>query len=159
MTASLDIGFAPGQRVGLLGGSFNPAHAAHLEISLIALRLLGLHKIVWMVSPQNPLKPEKGMAALDTRVTNARSVARHPDVIVSKVEEQLGTRYTADTIAAIRRRFPFVRFVFLLGADNLLQLPRWHRWTNIVERVAQSDPVQRLRSAPWAFWSVWAWAR
>lgn len=136
MRQRLDIHFAPGQTVGLLGGSFNPAHAAHLEISLTALRLLRLDKIVWMVSPQNPLKPKAGMAPLDARMQSARDCAAgHKDIIISRLEEQIGTEYTVDTVSALRRRFRGVRFIFLLGSDNLLQLPHWRQWARLFQLV------------------------
>lgn len=120
-----------GLSVGLLGGSFNPAHAGHRHISLYALKTLGLDRVWWLVSPQNPLKPADGMAALVERLDAARAVARHPAVTVTGLEVALGTRYTADTLAALTRRFPRTRFVWLMGADNLRQIPRWQHWTRI----------------------------
>lgn len=122
-------------RVGLLGGSFNPAHDGHRHISLEALKLLRLDAVWWLVSPQNPLKPSEGMAGLADRVEGARRVARHPRIVVTDIERQLGTRYTADTLTALSGRFPRTRFVWLMGADNLLQLPRWDRWTVIFHTV------------------------
>jgi len=124
-----------GLRIGLLGGSFNPAHAGHRHISLYALKSLSLDRVWWLVSPQNPLKPARGMASLDERLAWARAVARHPRITVTAVETELGTRYTADTIAELVRRFPRTRFVWLMGADNLRQIPRWKRWTRIFESV------------------------
>jgi nicotinate-nucleotide adenylyltransferase len=124
-----------GLRIGLLGGSFNPAHAGHRHVSLEALQLLGLDQVWWLVSPQNPLKPAEGMAPLDERVAAARAVADHPAIVVTDIERTLGTRYTADTLAAFRRRFPRARFVWLMGADNLGQVPRWRHWTRIFETV------------------------
>ncbi|HET8728806.1 MAG TPA: nicotinate-nucleotide adenylyltransferase [Alphaproteobacteria bacterium] len=122
-------------RVGLLGGSFNPAHEGHRHISLEALRLLGLDQVWWLVSPQNPLKPSAGMAPLDRRLRRARDIANHPAIIATDLERQIGTRYTAETLAALTSRFPRTRFVWLMGADNLMQLPRWRRWTLIFETV------------------------
>lgn len=119
------------RRVGILGGSFNPAHSGHLEISRTALRKLGLDEIWWLVSPQNPLKPQSGMASLAERVESARTLARSPSVRVIAMEEELRTRYTADTLTALRRRFPRTRFVWLMGADNLTDISRWERWTQI----------------------------
>ena len=116
------------RRVGLLGGSFNPAHDGHRHVSLLALKRLGLDAVWWLVSPQNPLKPESGMAPLADRLARARAVARHPRIRPTDIETRLGTRYTVDTVRALRRRWPHIRFVWLIGADNLLQLPRWHRW-------------------------------
>ena len=120
-----------GRRVGLLGGSFNPAHAGHRHISLEALKRLRLDEVWWLVSPQNPLKPAAGMAPYPERLAEARRVADHPRLRVTDIEGQLGTRYTADTLAALRRRFPRTRFVWLMGADNLVQIRRWARWRDI----------------------------
>ncbi|MBP2295231.1 nicotinate-nucleotide adenylyltransferase [Azospirillum rugosum] len=124
-----------GLRIGLLGGSFNPAHAGHRHISLHALKALGLDQVWWLVSPQNPLKPVRGMASLPERMAEARGVARHPRIRVTDIERDLGTRYTADTLAELKRRFPRTRFVWLMGADNLRQIPRWRDWTRIFRLV------------------------
>ncbi len=126
--------FAPA-RVGLLGGSFNPAHGGHLHVSLLALRHLGLDQVWWLVSPQNPLKPAAGMAGYAERLAWAARVARHPRLRVSDIEAALGTRYTADTLAALARRFRDTRFVWLMGADNLAEMPAWRRWTRIFDTV------------------------
>jgi nicotinate-nucleotide adenylyltransferase len=124
-------------RIGLLGGSFNPAHEGHLHISRLALQRLGLDYVWWLVSPQNPLKPERGMAPLAERLRGAVITARrHPRIRVSAIEARLGTRYTADTLAALRRHFPATRFVWLMGADNLAQMPRWRRWSRIFHLAA-----------------------
>ena len=120
-------------KIGLLGGSFNPAHEGHRHISLLALKQLQLDQVWWLVSPQNPLKEQKGMAPLAERLAGAAAMARHPAIRASDLESRLGTRYTVDTLAALRRRWPRHGFVWMMGADNLLQLPRWHRWTEIVE--------------------------
>jgi len=118
----------PGRRIGLLGGSFNPAHRGHLEISRSALERLGLDQVWWLVSPQNPLKPERGMAPLGQRLTGAQRLARDPRIRASALESALGTTYTADTVTAIARRFPRCRFVWLMGADNLVQISKWKDW-------------------------------
>jgi len=123
------------RRIGLLGGSFNPAHAGHRHISLMALRRLRLDEVWWLVSPQNPLKPVAGMAPLAERVAGARTVAAHPGIRVTGIEKALGTRYTADTLPALTRRFPLARFVWLMGADNLVEIPRWNRWRRIFATV------------------------
>jgi nicotinate-nucleotide adenylyltransferase len=120
-------------RIGLLGGSFNPAHRGHRHISLLALKLLALDEIWWLVSPQNPLKPVLGMASFEERLSAAARAAHHPHIKVTDLEARLGTSYTADTLAALRLRFPLTRFVWLMGADNLRQIPRWERWTRIFE--------------------------
>ncbi|MGE0155028.1 MAG: nicotinate-nucleotide adenylyltransferase [Reyranellaceae bacterium] len=129
------LGIGTRRRVGLLGGSFNPAHEGHRHVSLTALKKLGLDEIWWLVSPQNPLKPVAGMAPLDERLAQARRTARHRRIKVTDIETRLGTRYTADTIAALRRHFPRLDFVWLMGADNLAQIARWDRWQSIFEAV------------------------
>lgn len=126
---------APGLKVGLLGGSFNPAHEGHLHVTRMCLRTLGLDRVWWLVSPQNPLKPDKGMAPFDKRFASAEKMARDPRICVSDIEARLGTRYTADTLATLTGRFPQIRFVWLMGADNMIQLPRWSRWRDIVATV------------------------
>jgi len=126
---------AAGARVGLLGGSFNPAHGGHRAISLEALRRLRLDEVWWLVSPQNPLKAAEDMAPLPARLERARRCASHPRIRPTALEDVLGTRYSVDTLAALTARFPRVRFVFLIGADNLLQLPRWRRWQEIFHLV------------------------
>ncbi len=118
-------------RVGLLGGSFNPAHDGHLHVSREALRRLGLDEVWWMVSPQNPLKDTVGMAPFETRVASARAAARDRRIRVTDIERRLGTRYTAHTLACLRARRPRHRFVWLMGADNLHQMSRWRGWTSI----------------------------
>jgi len=123
--------------VGLLGGSFNPAHAGHRYLSELALSVLALDRVWWLVSPQNPLKPERGMAPYAERLAGARAAARDPRIRVSDLEQRLDIRYTAETIAALRARFPLHRFVWIMGADNLDEIPRWHRW----ERIFESVPV------------------
>ena len=123
------------RRIGLLGGSFNPAHAGHRYISMEALRRLDLDEVWWLVSPQNPLKPEAGMAPFNQRLAHAASVARHPRIRVSAIEAEMGTRYTADTLALLVRRFPAARFVWLMGADNLMQIPKWRDWSKIFKTV------------------------
>ena len=133
-------------RVGLLGGSFNPAHAGHRHISEVALKRLALDEVWWLVSPQNPLKASAGMAPLPERLASARAAARHPGIRVTDIEKALGTRYTVDTLAALRRRFPAARFVWLMGADNLAQLPRWRGWTRIVRTV----PIAILARTPYS---------
>ncbi len=122
-------------RVGLLGGSFNPAHAGHRHVALEALRRLGLDQVWLMVTPGNPLKPRDGMAPFAERLGSARAVADGRRVIATDIERRLGTRYTADTLRLLRRRFPHTRFIWLMGADNLRQLPRWNFWLRIARTV------------------------
>ncbi len=118
-------------RVGLLGGSFNPAHDGHRHISLTALRSLGLDEIWWLVSPQNPLKSPAEMAPLERRMAVAEQVSHHPRIRVTALESHLGTRFTADTLSKVRHLFPATRFVWLMGADNLVQIPQWRDWQKI----------------------------
>jgi len=122
-----------GLRIGLLGGSFNPAHEGHRHISLFALQRLRLDAVWWLVSPQNPLKSVEGMASFEDRFASAEAIARHPKILVSDIESRLGTRYTIDTLRALRRRKGKHRFVWIMGADNLIQLPRWRDWKPICE--------------------------
>lgn len=126
---------ARGLRIGLLGGSFNPAHHGHCHISDVAMKRLGLDYVWWLVAPQNPLKPSMGMAPLDNRLAHARRCAAHPRRVVMDIERVLGTRYTIDTIGALQRRFPGVHFVWLMGSDNLEQFHRWKRWREIAMRL------------------------
>ncbi|MCA3274331.1 MAG: nicotinate-nucleotide adenylyltransferase [Roseomonas sp.] len=133
------------RRIGLLGGSFNPAHAGHLHVARHAMRALGLDQVWLVVSPGNPLKPRAGMAPLSERLASARRIADGRRVIATDIERALGTRFTADTLAKLRRRFPRAAFVFLMGADNLVQLPRWKSW----RRIAGSTPLAVLPRPGW----------
>lgn len=123
------------KRIGLLGGSFNPAHRGHRRLSLHALRALGLDEVWWLVSPGNPLKPDAGMAPYAARLASARRMARHAPIRVSEVEKRLKTRYTADTLAKLPRLHPKHRFIWLMGADNLAQFHQWRDWRNIARQV------------------------
>jgi nicotinate-nucleotide adenylyltransferase len=133
------------RRIGLLGGSFNPAHAGHRHVARQALRALGLDQVWLLVSPGNPLKPRAGMAPLAERLASARRIADGRRVIATDIERALGTRFTADTLAKLRQRFPRAVFVFLIGADNLVQLPRWKAW----RRLAASTPLAVLPRPGW----------
>jgi len=119
-------------RVGLLGGSFNPAHEGHLHIARAALARFRLHQVWLLVSPGNPLKPVRGMAPFAVRLASANAIADGRRVIATAIEANGGTRFTVDTLRILRRRFPRTRFVWLMGADILVQLPRGHRWREIV---------------------------
>jgi nicotinate-nucleotide adenylyltransferase len=123
-------------RIGLLGGSFNPAHQGHLQVARRALLQLRLDQVWLLVSPGNPLKPTAGMAPLRERLAGARRIADGRRIIATDIERQLHTRYTVDTLAVLRRRFPNVGFVWLMGADGLADLPRWRRWQRIVRLVS-----------------------
>jgi nicotinate-nucleotide adenylyltransferase len=123
------------RRIGLLGGSFNPAHSGHRAVSLAALDALGLDEVWWLVSPGNPLKEKAGMAPLAARLGSARAMARRARIRPTDIEARLGTVYTVDTIAALQRRWPNHRFVWLMGADNLAQFHRWRDWRRIAREV------------------------
>lgn len=136
----------PGQVVGLLGGSFDPAHEGHAHITREALKRFGLDRVWWLVSPGNPLKP-KGPASLERRMARARQVMNHPRVDVTDIEARLGTRYTAETLARLCALYPDVRFVWLMGADNLAQFHLWQNWRAIMEAVpvgVLARPGQRI---------------
>jgi nicotinate-nucleotide adenylyltransferase len=120
---------------GLLGGSFNPAHGGHRRITLLAMEALGLEEAWWLVSPGNPLKPVEGMASLAPRVRSAQAQARRAPIRVTAMEREFGTRFTIDTLRALRRRYPRRRFVWLMGADNLAQLHRWRDWRAIAREM------------------------
>ncbi|WP_121023562.1 nicotinate-nucleotide adenylyltransferase [Litoreibacter meonggei] len=123
-----------GQTVGLLGGSFDPAHTGHAHITREALKRFDLDFVWWLVSPGNPLK-ERGPAPMDARMMRARKVMQHPRVKVTDLETKLGTRYTAQTLKALQDRYPRVNFVWLMGADNLASFHRWQDWDWIMENV------------------------
>ncbi len=118
-------------RIGLFGGSFNPPHEAHRLAALAALKKLGLDAVWWLVSPGNPLKSGKGLAPLEERIAAAKRLARHPRIAVTGIEAALGTRYTSDTIAALKARCRGVQFVWIMGADNLAQFHLWQNWRGI----------------------------
>ena len=135
------------RRIGLLGGSFNPAHAGHRHISLEALKRLGLDEVWWLVSPQNPLKSGDGMEPLSTRVARARQVARHPRIRVEAPELMLGTRYTLDTVQALQHVYPHAKFVWLMGADILPQLVDWAGWRTLFGTV----PIAAFARPGWGY--------
>jgi nicotinate-nucleotide adenylyltransferase len=137
---------APRLRIGLLGGSFNPAHEGHRAISREALKRLRLDRVWWLVSPQNPLKPTDQTADLAQRLAAARAIADHPRVVVTDLERRIGTRYTVDTLAWLTRRCR-ARFVWLIGADNMAQLPRWRRWQRLVRMV----PIAVFDREPYSY--------
>lgn len=124
----------PGMRIGLLGGSFDPAHAGHVNISDAALRRFRLDRVWWLVSPGNPLKA-RAPAPIADRIAAARAMLTDPRIVVTDIEARLGTRMTADTIRALRGIYPGVRFVWLMGADNLVQFHHWDRWREIAASV------------------------
>jgi nicotinate-nucleotide adenylyltransferase len=124
-----------GMVVGLLGGSFDPAHDGHVHITCEALKRLGLDQVWWLVSPGNPLKARQPAPMAD-RIARAKAVMRHPRVKITALEERFGTRATADTLDRLRALYPGVSFVWLMGADNLVQFHRWDRWRDILRSVA-----------------------
>lgn len=135
-----------GQVIGLLGGSFDPPHPGHAHITREALKLFDLDRVWWLVSPGNPLKPE-GPAPIDRRLSAARQMMQHPRVCVTDIEAQIGTRYTAETLKRLKALYPGVRFVWLMGADNLATFHLWDNWTWIMENVPVgviARPGQRL---------------
>ena len=143
--------------VGLFGGSFNPAHDGHAHVAETAMRRLGLDRVVWLVSPQNPLKDAGDSAPLEERMASARVAAGHaasgPSMIVSDVESRIGTRWTVDTLRALTARHPGVRFVWLMGSDNLADFHRWRGWTDVmrlmpVAVVARPGSLLDSRTAP-----------
>lgn len=136
-------------RIGLLGGSFNPAHQAHRAISLTALKRLGLDRVWWLVTPGNPLKDASKLASLESRVEAARALANHPRIAVTGFEAASGSAYTIDLVAELKRRFPGVSFILLMGADNLATFDRWRAWEEIFAAVpiaVLDRPGFRLRA-------------
>ncbi len=121
------------QAIGLFGGSFNPAHVGHLHVANTALRNLNLDHIWWMVSPQNPLKPQQ--PSYESRVTTVEKLGLTPRMTISHMEHTFGTQYTVDTVLKAQAHWPYARFVFLMGADNFLQIPKWREWRTIMETV------------------------
>jgi len=132
-------------KVGLLGGSFNPAHEGHAHVAETAMARLGLDRVIWLVSPQNPLKSARETAPLKTRMRSARRMARGRSMIVTDAETRIGAQYTIDTLRILKARFPKVRFVWLMGADNLAGFHRWKGWVEIMHET----PVAVV-SRPWA---------
>jgi nicotinate-nucleotide adenylyltransferase len=122
---------APGLRIGLFGGSFNPPHDAHREVSLLAMKRLGLDRVWWLVTPGNPLKDTKGLPPVDQRVAAAQTLADHPRIDATGFESVTGLKYSCDTIAYLRKECPDVRFVWIMGADNLKGFHRWKNWRAI----------------------------
>jgi nicotinate-nucleotide adenylyltransferase len=146
-----------GTRTGLLGGSFNPAHRGHRRMSAAALEALGLDEIWWLVSPGNPLKDPAGMAPLAARFASAERAARRLPIRVTAIERELGSPYTVDTVRALLRLYPRRRFVWIMGADNLVQFHRWREWRAIarlipiavVSRPGYDGPAHAARAMGW----------
>jgi len=139
--------YTNGMRIGLLGGSFNPPHVAHRAISLFAIKRLKLDRVWWLVTPGNPLKEHGALRDLDARTEAARAMADDPRIDVSRLESVIGTRYTVDTITYLRRRASGLRFVWIMGADNLAQFHRWENW----RRIASEVPIAVIDRPPQSF--------
>jgi nicotinate-nucleotide adenylyltransferase len=139
--------YTNGMRIGLLGGSFNPPHVAHRAISLFAIKRLKLDRVWWLVTPGNPLKDQDGLRDLNERTAAARKMANDPRIDVSCLESVIGTRYTVDTISYLRRRASGLRFVWIMGADNLAQFHRWQNW----RRIASEVPMAVIDRPPQSF--------
>ncbi len=123
--------FGPGQRIGLFGGSFNPAHRGHYMVALYALKTLKLDWVWWLVSPQNPLKDPGETGEYETRLAETRKIARHPRFIVTDIEKQMGARTTAETLRGLKPTLQRGHFVWIMGADSFADLHRWHDWLQI----------------------------
>jgi nicotinate-nucleotide adenylyltransferase len=139
--------YSNGMRIGLLGGSFNPPHEAHRAISLFAIKRLKLDRVWWLVTPGNPLKSNGALNDLDTRMAAARKIADDPRIDISCLEAVIGIRYTVDTISYLRRRASGLRFVWIMGADNLAQFHRWQNW----RRIASEVPIAVIDRPPQSF--------
>jgi nicotinate-nucleotide adenylyltransferase len=137
-------------RIGLYGGSFNPPHAGHRHVSLMALKRLGLDRVWWIVTPGNPLKDPGELATTAMRVAEAQRVAHDPRIDVTAFEEEIGARYTVDTLSYLKRRFPDVRFVWIMGADNLASFHRWRGWRGI----ARMMPIAIVDRPGWTLKSM-----
>jgi nicotinate-nucleotide adenylyltransferase len=145
------------RRIGVLGGSFNPAHRGHRHVTLAAIRALALDEAWWLVSPGNPLKPRAGMAPFAARLASARAMARRAPIRASAFEAEAHTRYTVDTLRALVRRYPARRFIWIMGADNLAQFAQWRQWRTIARTmpiavVARPGYDGRAHAAPAMGW-------
>jgi nicotinate-nucleotide adenylyltransferase len=144
---------APGMRIGLFGGTFDPPHAAHRAACLLAMKRLGLDRVWWLVTPGNPLKDTRGLASLEKRMTAARALAHHPRIDISDLEQRLGTTYTYEIISYLVARCPGVHFVWIMGADNLRSFHRWQKWRGIASLVPIAV-VDRLGPSLYATFSI-----
>ena len=150
------------RRIGLLGGSFNPAHRGHRRMSLAAMDALGLDELWWLVSPGNPLKAKAGMAPYAARLASAREMARGTRIRVSDIETRLHTRFTVDTVTAIVRRHPADRFIWLMGADTVAEFHQWKQWRRlartvpiaIMSRPGYERAARAARAMGWLRWFV-----
>lgn len=160
--ADLRLPFStPGMRLGLFGGSFDPPHQGHLQVSLVALRALQLDQVWWLVSPHNPLKPNAPSSDLARRIAAARALARHPAIRVTGIEAALGTTYTAETLARLMPRLRGVACVWMMGADNLANFDRWRDWQWIAHALPiavfnRPSLASKALAAP-AAKTLWRW--
>lgn len=137
----------PGQRIGIMGGTFNPPHEGHRIVAETAVKRLGLDQLWWLVTPGNPLKSNGGLPPLAERMAAARPLALGPRMRITSFEAELGTPYTAATLAFLKRRHPNVRFVWVMGADNLASFDRWQHWQSIAETM----PICVVDRPGWRF--------
>lgn len=143
-----------GMRVGLLGGSFNPAHEGHLHIARIAMLKFGLDCVWWLVTPQNPLKEARGLASYEKRFSSVEAIiARHPGMIATHIERDLGTKYTYDTVASLKAAYPNTEFLFICGMDNAVIFHKWDRWQDLANMVpivfiARPPAKELVRNCP-----------
>lgn len=150
------------RRIGLLGGSFNPAHAGHRRMSLAAIDALGLDELWWLVSPGNPLKPASGMAPYASRLASARRMVRGTPIRVCEIEARRGLRFTADTVRTIVRLYPRDRFIWLMGADTVANFHQWKDWRTlartvpiaIMPRPGYEQGARAARAMGWLRWFV-----
>jgi nicotinate-nucleotide adenylyltransferase len=141
---------SPGTRIGVFGGSFNPAHEAHRAASLLAWKRLALDRVWWVVTPGNPLKDTGRLPAIANRIKQAKAVAASPFIEVTGIEAKMSTRFTYDTVSRLTAQYPLVRFVLLIGADNLAEFHRWRRWRELAELV----PIAVVDRAGWTFRAI-----
>jgi nicotinate-nucleotide adenylyltransferase len=139
--------FSEGQRIGLFGGSFNPAHSGHYAAAIEALKSAKLDWVWWLVSPQNPLKDPKHTEDFSERLAITRSIATHPRFVVTDFEKIIGSRMTAETLQALRPLFRKGKFVWIMGADSFASLHRWRRW----REVPQTLPLLIINRPGWTF--------
>lgn len=142
----------PGMRIGLFGGTFDPPHSAHRDASLLAMKRLKLDRIWWLVTPGNPLKDTRGLQPLEKRIAAARTLTHHPRIDVTGLEAVINTRYTFDTLEFLKRRCPGVKFVWVMGADNLRSFSRWQNWRGIANLMPMAV-VDRMGSSLYAIGS------
>jgi len=144
--------YTPGMRIGLFGGTFDPPHSAHRDASLLAMKRLKLDRIWWLVTPGNPLKDTRGLQPLEKRIAAARALTHHPRIDVTGLEAVINTRYTYDTLEFLKRRCPGVKFVWVMGADNLRSFSRWQNWRGIANLMPMAV-VDRMGSSLYAIGS------